>query len=298
MIYLVYVFVLNYFIYVIAKRKLKEKMPYLIILILGLFPFYLKYLVLFNATIFIVGVLIIILFYTITGSSNLERIVVSRRKELLLKLYVLLGKVLIWLMAVTFCVYLIVFVVTQLAVTLFPVNSIIEILKRKEFLNFFMILSIMIVSTYFIFRILVIIFTSLKENKEEIRSLEIFLFGISIFILVILPDFVFAFIYKSFAVPYDYSKSQYENSIFGVIKSFYFTFSLHYAMPMPDNTYSASIVKKISYSHELKLIQFGHIIISKIFDLIAIALVADFIKSRFFGEKKNDSVESVNLVKK
>ncbi|MFE5321664.1 hypothetical protein ACFQ88_23455 [Paenibacillus sp. NPDC056579] len=283
MIFVIYLFTLNFVIRNFALDLYKRKLYIAITLFLVGSPLYLKWLLLANTTLFLCLSLVLFFIFFIRLGNALENKILLKSKQMFVQLYLLLGKIILWGIGAVISEYLIIFVITQLISSIVPKGDLTEVIKRGDVINLFIIITISLLATYFIFRFLSIVHKSIQNIDKETHRIQAIIMGATIFILVILPDFVFSFIYLAFAFT---TEQQSELGQFmGVVRTFYFTFSLHYSLPISDETFSSVILEKIVNNHELKYIQFGHIIISKIFDLIAIAIVADYIKNRFFVEK-------------
>ncbi|WP_413405498.1 hypothetical protein [Paenibacillus amylolyticus] len=119
-------------------------------------------------------------------------------------------------------------------------------------------------------------------------------------VALILPDAVFSFLYLSFAETIDSNdfvnhanNNDVSKMFFYYIKSFYYSFCLHFAVPIPTTEFYSNMQHAVmSYPH-LKVLQFLHYTQNKLVELTLFAVIAGHV-SNALGLGTKNSKENIN----
>lgn len=138
--------------------------------------------------------------------------------------------------------------------------------------------------------------TKVLNNKSRYQIIFIFLF--SLFALIF-PDMVFSYLYLSFAETSEsleflhYADNfDIESMIVFYSKAFYYTFCLHFAVPMPTTEFYINMQNSIMNNSYMKILQFLHYIQNKLLELHLFAAGIATLTSNALGLEKKEVKEN------
>ncbi|WP_427181389.1 hypothetical protein [Paenibacillus sp. TC-CSREp1] len=134
-------------------------------------------------------------------------------------------------------------------------------------------------------------------SKSRYQIMLLLLFSL---VALILPDTVFSFLYLSFAETSDSNDflNQTNNNdaskmFFYYIKSFYYSFCLHFAVPIPTTGFYSNMQHAVmSYPH-LKVLQFLHYTQNKLVELTLFAVIAGHVSNALGLGTKNSNEDTI-----
>ncbi|OUS78383.1 hypothetical protein B1748_01940 [Paenibacillus sp. MY03] len=260
------------------------KLPSILVyLFLGLAPFFPKIILNINFAICVLLFCFFWTYYAFKLGGLLEDYFLKRSEEVPFQLYMLFVKVFTWGVGVLLSTYFAVTIFSAVIATFFPDSTFSKIISLSEVRSFFVVMMLHGLTAYALFRVFMILRAWLNSTTYSSVSVKVVAPTVSVLVLVILPDLLYSTFYN-YQIQMHSDKQGVLLELLEFFQSFYFAFSLHYSMPIIDGTtYTSSALKLISNNHTLKFIQFGHIVIAKIYELIALAVVVDLIRNKFFG---------------
>jgi hypothetical protein len=151
----------------------------------------------------------------------------------------------------------------------------------EDTINFYGVAILSLVSIVFIVDFLRnFIFDTWNDRFEDITRLKVQGLFIKIIVTIIFSDFVFSSMYLSFSGYESEQLSLYEQILFQ-LNSFYYSFCLHFAVPMPTTTIIVKLDELVKKTPHFQVIQFFHFCINKIVDLTILAYIARVILDVF-----------------
>ncbi|WP_144376924.1 hypothetical protein [Paenibacillus sp. FSL A5-0031] len=215
-------------------------------------------------------------------AKSLEIEIKKKYTHSLPKIVLALWEAVVLLISLSMSLYFILFTLYSWVSVQAPKSVAAEILSIEGFRPSLVILVTHIIVLNFMIKFSIIMHESIKKDKSKLTFSVLI---ITILIILVLPDLIYAVSYyitmdmKNLIIP----KPEGWEVLQSFCKTFYFTFAIHYAMPILDgNTFSSNTLRLLSNNYELKFIQIGQIIISKGYDLMALAGILDFLKKKIF----------------
>ena len=118
--------------------------------------------------------------------------------------------------------------------------------------------------------------TNTQLGKRWIKVLTVIL----IIIVVVAPEMFFAILYGLFATIY-------HDEIYKYVDLLYFSFAIHYAMPMEAELDVFTLRGILNEDNLGRLIQFLHIASTKVIELTIFASIGNFIYNKFILKSQN-----------
>ncbi|QLG36729.1 hypothetical protein HW560_00265 [Paenibacillus sp. E222] len=154
-----------------------------------------------------------------------------------------------------------------------------------------------IIIAYYVFESLFkLVKTKVLNNKSRYQIIFIFLF--SLFALIF-PDMVFSYLYLSFAETSESLEFLHYADNFDIgsmivfySKAFYYTFCLHFAVPMPTTEFYFNMQNSIMNNSYMKILQFLHYIQNKLLELHLFAAGIATLTSNALGLEKKEVKEN------
>ncbi|WP_138753583.1 hypothetical protein [Paenibacillus sinopodophylli] len=237
-----------------------------------------------NLNIFVLlsAILIGFSWFMLQLAKSLEIQIKKKYTHSLPKIVLLLWEAVVLLISLSMSLYFILFTLSTWVSVQAPKSVAAEILSLEIFRTLLIILVTHIIVLNFMIKFSIILHESIKKDKSKLTFTVLI---ITILIILVLPDLIYAVSYyitmdmKNLLIP----KPKGWDVLVNFCKTFYFTFAIHYAMPILDgNTFSSKTLRLLSNNYELKFLQVGQIIISKGYDLMALAGIVDFVKKKIF----------------
>lgn len=167
-----------------------------------------------------------------------------------------------------------------------------------NFIKIFVVALFSLILVFYAFEALLKIVKSERlVSKSKYQIIFLFLFSLG---ALILPDIIFSLLYLSFAETIDSTKfmnhvnnNDVSKIFFYYFKTFYFSFCLHFAAPIPTTEFYINMQHAVmSYPH-LKALQFLHYTQNKLVELTLFAVIAGHI-SDALGLGTKNSKENIN----
>lgn len=168
--------------------------------------------------------------------------------------------------------------------------------------TFFIALFSLILVYYALEALLRIVKSEKLVEKSKYQIILLFFFS---FVALILPDTIFSLLYLSFAETIDsieflnYSNNNdYLEMFFYYMKSFYYSFCLHFAVPIPTTGFYSNMQHAVmSYPH-LKVLQFLHYTQNKLVELTLFAVIAGHVSNALGLGTKNSNEDTIKAGEK
>lgn len=165
------------------------------------------------------------------------------------------------------------------AINLYPSNNFLVFLSKYltwEMLQTFLVaVFTLIIAFYVIESLFKLVKTRILNSESRYQIVFILLFAL---FALIFPDMVFSHLYLSFAETSEsYKFLDYANKydvggmMFYYRKAFYYTFCLHFSVPMPTTEFYINMQNSIMNNSYMKILQFLHYIQNKLLELILFA---------------------------
>lgn len=177
-------------------------------------------------------------------------------------------------------------------VTLYPNHSVTLLLMESQS-DIVMVIGIiafsLIIAVFIIDYLIKMVFFDMKPVSFKIMSrFEVQQMFFKVAFVIIFADLAYSLMYLTFSgikLREVVSFNDYLLLLLDYVRSFYYAFSLHFAIPMPTTDFFAELDALVKKTSAMQIIQFFHFCLNKIVDITILAYMAGIILSSL-GFKK------------